>query len=65
MRNEVEYAAGMDGTDAETPASRRPVEPNPFAHAEASISEDALLAAARERAMDIGAGAVTPAVVRC
>jgi predicted O-methyltransferase YrrM len=32
------------------------------AHAEASISEDALLAAARERAVDIGAGAVTPGV---
>ncbi|ORV99062.1 O-methyltransferase [Mycobacterium kyorinense] len=33
-----------------------------YAHAEESISEDAILAAARERAMDIGAGAVTPAV---
>ena len=32
------------------------------AHAEASISEDAILAGARERAVDIGAGAVTPAV---
>ena len=32
------------------------------AHAEGSISEDAILAAARERADDIGAGAVTPAV---
>jgi predicted O-methyltransferase YrrM len=32
------------------------------AHAEASISEDAILVTARERAMDIGAGAVTPAV---
>src|ERR1700743_1080056 len=32
------------------------------AHAEGSISEDAILAAARERAVDIGAGAVTPAV---
>ncbi|HEX5143130.1 MAG TPA: O-methyltransferase [Mycobacterium sp.] len=32
------------------------------AHAEGSISEDAVLAAARERAEDIGAGAVTPAV---
>ncbi|MDI3315478.1 MAG: O-methyltransferase [Mycobacterium sp.] len=32
------------------------------AHAEGSIAEDAILAAARERAMDIGARAVTPAV---
>src|SRR5271156_5453921 len=32
------------------------------AHAEGSISEDAILAGARERAVDIGAGAVTPAV---
>ena len=31
-------------------------------HAEHSISEDAIVAAARERAVDIGAGAVTPAV---
>ncbi|GBE64321.1 putative O-methyltransferase [Mycobacterium sp. MFM001] len=33
-----------------------------YTHAEESISEDAILAAARERAVDIGAGAVTPAV---
>lgn len=32
------------------------------AHAEGSISEDAILLAARDRAADIGAGAVTPAV---
>src|ERR1700749_3661797 len=32
------------------------------AHAEGSISEDSVLLAARERAADIGAGAVTPAV---
>lgn len=32
------------------------------AHAESSISEDAILTSARERAEDIGAGAVTPAV---
>jgi predicted O-methyltransferase YrrM len=32
------------------------------AHAEGSISEDAILAAARDRAVEIGAGAVTPAV---
>lgn len=33
-----------------------------LAHAEGSISEDSIVAAARERAVDIGAGAVTPAV---
>jgi predicted O-methyltransferase YrrM len=33
-----------------------------LAHAEGSISEDAIVAAARERAMDAGAGAVTPSV---
>lgn len=33
-----------------------------LAHAEGSISEDDIVAAARERAMDSGAGAVTPAV---
>jgi predicted O-methyltransferase YrrM len=33
-----------------------------LAHAEGSISEDAIVAAARERAVDAGAGAVTPAV---
>jgi predicted O-methyltransferase YrrM len=33
-----------------------------LAHAEGSISEDAIVAAARERAIDAGAGAVTPAV---
>lgn len=33
-----------------------------LAHAEASISEDDIVSAARERAMDAGAGAVTPAV---
>src|ERR1700752_3495400 len=32
------------------------------AHAEGSISEDAVLLAARDRAVDIGVGAVTPAV---
>jgi predicted O-methyltransferase YrrM len=32
------------------------------AHAEGSISEDAILVAARDRAVEIGAGAVTPAV---
>ena len=33
-----------------------------LAHAEGSISEDAVLAAARERSDDTGSGAVTPAV---
>jgi len=33
-----------------------------LAHAEGSISEDAIVVAARERAVDAGAGAVTPAV---
>jgi len=33
-----------------------------LAHAEGSISEDAIVAAARDRAVDAGAGAVTPAV---
>ncbi|MEY8015129.1 O-methyltransferase [Mycobacterium servetii] len=55
----------MDGTGS---SSVTPDQPAPgraeslFAHAEGSISEDAILAAARERAVDIGAGAVTPAV---
>lgn len=57
------YAAGMDGTDTETPSQPAPSRAEQLsAHAEASISEDVLLAAARERAVDIGAGAVTPAV---
>jgi len=53
----------MDGTDAETPGQAAPSRAESLcAHAEASISEDALLASARERAVEIGAGAVTPAV---
>jgi predicted O-methyltransferase YrrM len=53
----------MDGTDAEAQGQAAPSRAESlFAHAESSISEDALLAAARERAVDIGAGAVTPAV---
>jgi predicted O-methyltransferase YrrM len=53
----------MNGTDAETPGQAAPSRAESLgAHAEASISEDALLAAARERAVEIGAGAVTPAV---
>ena len=52
----------MDATDAGTPtqAARSRAE-SLCAHAEGSISEDAVLAAARERAVEIGAGAVTPA----
>jgi predicted O-methyltransferase YrrM len=49
----------MDVSDTETRANRAE---SLCAHAEGSISEDALLAAARERAEEIGAGAVTPAV---
>lgn len=59
----MEYAAGMDGTDEETPGQAFPSRAESLsAHAEESISEDAILAAARERSVDIGAGAVTPAV---
>lgn len=55
----------MDGTDdsAVTPGHAAPSRAESLsAHAEGSISEDAILAGARERAVDIGAGAVTPAV---
>jgi predicted O-methyltransferase YrrM len=59
----MEYAAGMDGTEEETPGQAAQSRAETlFAHAEASISEDVILAGARERAVDIGAGAVTPAV---
>ena len=56
------YAAGM-ATDR-TPGQSAPMSraESLSAHAEGSISEDAVLLAARERAVDIGAGAVTPAV---
>ncbi len=54
---------GMDGSDPETPGHASPSRVESlFAHAEGSISEDVILAGARERAVDIGAGAVTPAV---
>ena len=43
-------------------SQRCPAGPTILAHAEGSISEDAIVTAARERAMDPGAGAVTPAV---
>src|ERR1700741_3422450 len=53
----------MDATDAETPGQATPSRAESLcAHAEGSISEDAILAAARERAVEIRAGAVTPAV---
>jgi predicted O-methyltransferase YrrM len=53
----------MDGSDPETPGQAAPSRAESLsAHAEGSISEDALLAAARERAVEIGAGPVTPAV---
>ena len=55
----------MDGTDnsSVTPGQAAPGQAESLsAHAEGSISEDAILAGARERAVDIGAGAVTPAV---
>ncbi len=52
----------MDGSDS-TPDQASPSRADALsAHAEGSISEDAILAGARERATDIGAGAVTPAV---
>src|ERR1700737_5148902 len=46
------YAAGMVGSEREAM----------LGHAEDSITEDQIVAAARERAVDAGAGAVTPAV---
>src|SRR5271156_4932535 len=52
--------ATTDGTPGQSaPTSRAD---SLSAHAEGSISEDSVLLAARERAVDIGAGAVTPAV---
>src|SRR6201988_5250121 len=51
----------MASTDDQPGAPRRRTE-SIVTHAEGSISEDGILAAARERAVDIGAGAVTPAV---
>ena len=61
------YAAGMASSD-DSAGPTGTADPRPgrveaiVAHAENSISEDALTAAARERAEDSGAGAVTPAV---
>ena len=51
----------MASTDDPASAPRSRAE-SLVTHAEGSISEDAIVAAARERAVDIGAGAVTPAV---
>src|SRR6478736_6322306 len=51
----------MASTDDPTGAPRSRPE-SIVSHAEGSISEDAIVAAARERSVDIGAGAVTPAV---
>jgi predicted O-methyltransferase YrrM len=57
------YAAVMASTD-QTPlaAVHQSRADQLSAHAERSISEDAILLAARDRATDLGAGAVTPAV---
>ena len=52
----------MDSAD-DTPGRAAPSRAEALAaHAEGSISEDEILSSARERAVDIGAGAVTPAV---
>lgn len=51
------YAADMSSTDEPAPTRAERI----LAHAENSISEDAIVTAARERAVDAGAGAVTPA----
>jgi hypothetical protein len=54
------YAADMpDDPASQPPFSRAESIVN---HAEQSISEDAIVAAARDRAVETGAGAVTPAV---
>lgn len=57
------YAAGMASTDHPPGQAAAPSRAAAIAaHAEGSISEDAILAAARERAVDTGVGAVSPAV---
>ena len=74
-RVDMAYAAGMDVTSPGPQASDAPDgAPDSIAqhtrsrvelvveHAESSIAEDAVLTAARERAVDSGAGAVSPAV---
>ncbi|QUR68535.1 O-methyltransferase [Mycobacterium spongiae] len=55
----MEGTPEQDATRGQEEASRAE---SLSAHAEGSISEDSILASARERAMDAGAGAVTPAV---
>jgi len=52
----------MATTDDQTGQPERSRAERILAHAEGSISEDAIVAAARECAVDAGAGAVTPAV---
>ncbi len=54
------YAAGMADDPASQPQPSRAE--SIVTHAEHSISEDAIVAAARDRAVETGAGAVTPAV---
>ena len=54
------YAAGMASTDDPSQRTAQPAPSRSSTHAEQSISEDAITAAARERADDSGAGAVTP-----
>lgn len=51
------YAAHMSSSEETAPSRAERI----LAHAEDSISEDAIVTAARERAVDAGAGAVTPA----
>lgn len=52
---------GTSGTSDDTGHPTRSRADSLLTHAEQSISEDAILAGARERAVDSGAGAVTPA----
>lgn len=59
MDGTPEHAAGQEATPGQAANSRAELL---SAHAEGSISEDAILASARERSVDIGAGPVTPAV---
>lgn len=57
----LSYAADMASTD-DTPGAPRSRADALLAHAEGSMSEDAVLAAARDRAGEIGVGAVSAAV---
>lgn len=61
MADDTTGTTGQSGTGGDS-GSRRSRAEAIVTHAEESISEDAIVAAARERALDIGAGAVTPAV---